>query len=268
MDDAFNRTAALLGPDDPAAVTIENPNGGAPVLVLCDHASNAVPASLHGLGLTERELHLHIAFDIAAADLASRLALLLDAPAVLSGYSRLVIDCNRQPDHAGSIVAESDSIPIPGNEGLDEEQNMQRRQEIFWPYHQKIGAGITGFAAKGIKPAIVSVHSFTKVFAGEQRPWQIGILWDRDARIAKPLIAALRSHGEFNIGDNLPYSGRQHFGYSIETHATETGLPNVLIELREDIICEPEGARRLAEILGHALGPILADSGLYRSQRF
>ena len=268
MDDVLNRAALLLGPDDPPAVTIENPHGGAPLLVVCDHASNAIPASLHGLGLTECELYLHIALDIAAADLASRLTLLLDAPAVLSGYSRLVIDCNRRLDHETSIVTESDTIPIPGNKGLDETQVMQRRQEIFWPYHQKIGSGITGFAAKGIKPAIISVHSFTKEFAGEQRPWQIGILWDQDPRIAKPLIDALRSHSELNIGDNLPYSGRQHFGYSIETHATETGLPNILIEVREDIICEPDDAQRMAEILSHALGPILADPGLYRSERF
>lgn len=268
MDDVLHHAEPLLGPHDPPAVIVENPDGGAPVLVVCDHASNVIPASLHGLGLTERELHLHIAFDIGAADLARCLAQHLDAPAVFSGYSRLVIDCNRQIGHESSIVTMSDSIEIPGNIDLDTDQVMQRREEIFWSYHQKIGAGIAGFAARGIKPAILSVHSFTKVFAGEERPWQVGVLWDRDSRISAPFIEALKLRGDLEVGDNLPYSGRQHFGYSIETHAIETGLPNVLIEVREDIVCEPDGAERMAEILTHALEPILADSGLYRSETF
>lgn len=258
----------LLGPDDPAPFSIENPNGAASVLLVCDHASNAVPASLHGLGLTEQELHLHIAHDIGAASVTRRLAPLLDAPAVLAGYSRLVIDYNRRLDHPSSIVSLSDGIHIPGNRDVDQDEAARRAESCFWPYHRKIGAGIAGFAERGIMPAIISVHSFTPVMAGTARPWELGILWDHDARISAPLIRALAARGDVTVGDNLPYSGRQRFGYSIEVHATETGLPNVLIEVREDVVSDHDDAGRIAQIVADGLAPILADPGLYRSERF
>ncbi len=258
----------LLGPDDPAPFSIENPNGAASVLLVCDHASNAVPASLHGLGLTERELRLHIAHDIGAAAVTRRLAHLLDAPAVLAGYSRLVIDCNRRLGHPSSIVSLSDGIHIPGNRDVDQDEAARRADACFWPYHRKIGAGIAGFAARGIMPAIISVHSFTPVMADTVRPWELGILWDHDARISAPLIAALSARGDVTVGNNLPYSGRQRFGYSIEVRATETGLPNVLIELRENVVSDHDGAGRIAQIVADGVAPILADAGLYRSERF
>ena len=264
---AENQTP-LLGPDDPAPFSIENPNGAASVLLVCDHAANAVPASLHGLGLAARDLQLHIAHDIGAATVTGRLASLLDAPAVLAGYSRLVIDYNRRLDHPSSIVRISDGIDIPGNQEVGEAEAARRADACFWPYHRKIGAGIAGFAARGIMPAIISVHSFTPVMAGAARPWQLGILWDRDARISAPLLRSLAARGDITVGDNLPYSGRQRFGYSIEVHATETGLPNVLIEVREDVVSDQDGAGRIAEIVADGLQPILADPGLYCSERF
>lgn len=260
--------APLLGADEPPPVTIVNGAGSAPVILLCDHAANAVPRALAGLGLAERELALHIAWDIGAAAVTRRLAARLDAPAVLSGYSRLVIDCNRRPLGPGSIVAESDGIAIPGNRSVDRAEAARRAEACFWPYHRKIGAGIAGMALRGIKPAILSVHGFTPVLAGATRPWQIGVLWDRDPRIAVPLIAALRRRGDLVVGDNEPYSGRSRFGYSVEVHASETGLPNVLIELRTDLIADDAGQARTADLLAEALQPILADPTLYRTQRF
>jgi predicted N-formylglutamate amidohydrolase len=268
MNDVAHTDLPLLGADDPAPVSIVNPGGGASVLLLCDHASNAVPAALGGLGLTERELHLHIALDIGAAALTRVLAERLDAPAVLSGYSRLVIDCNRRPGHPTSILEVSDGVTIPGNRDVGPEETARRAAACFWPYHRRIGAGLAGFAERGIKPAIISVHSFTPMLAGETRPWHLGVLWDRDARIAEPLMRALSAHGDLDVGDNLPYSGRERFGHSIEVHATETGLPNVLIEVREDVLAGPQGAAPMADILAGALAPILADPGLYRSERF
>ncbi len=258
----------LLGPDDPAPFSIVNPDGAAPVLLVCDHASNAIPAALHGLGLTERELGLHIAFDVGAAPVTRRLAERLHAPAVIAGYSRLVIDYNRRLGHPSSIVSQSDGIDIPGNREVGGAEAARRAEACFWPYHRKIGAGIAGFAQRGVTPAIISVHSFTPMMAGTVRPWELGILWDRDARIAGPLIAALSARGDIIVGDNLPYSGRQRFGYSIEVHATETGLPNVLIEVREDMVADDDGADRIADIVADALAPILADPALYRSERF
>lgn len=266
MHDIARPLPPLLGPDDPAPVSIVNGTGAAPVLLVCDHGSNAVPAALRGLGLTERELGLHIAWDIGAAPVTRLLAEALDAPAVLANYSRLVIDCNRRPGHPTSIAVESDGVVVPGNADLTEAEARRRAEAIFWPYHRKIGSGLAGFALRGVLPAIVSLHSFTTTLGGAGRPWQIGVLWDEDDRIARPLIAALRDRG-LAVGDNQPYSGRMRFGYSVEVHAAECGLPNVLIELREDLVFDGDGQRRAAALLADALRPILAEPALYARWR-
>jgi predicted N-formylglutamate amidohydrolase len=268
MNDVTVDLPPLLGAGDPPAVSVVNGGGAANALLLCDHASNAVPTCLNGLGLLARDLGRHIAWDIGAAEVTRHLAERLDAPAVLSGYSRLVIDCNRRPGHAASIAAESDGVAIPGNQGLTPAEAAHRSDACFWPYHRRIGAGIAGFALRGVKPAILSVHCFTPVLAGVRRPWQIGVLWDRDPRIAGPLLEALRRRGDLEVGDNRPYSGRARFGYSIEVHATETGLPNVLIEIREDMVADADGQRRVADLMADALAPVLDDPALYRSARY
>lgn len=262
MDESQPQDIPLLGPDDPAPVTIVNPEGSASLILICDHASNAVPAALHGLGLIERDLHRHIAHDIGAAAVTRLLADRLDAPAVLAGYSRLVIDTNRSLDHPESINRESDGTVIPANQDVSPQQAQQRAEACFWPFHRKIGAGIAGCALRNVRPAIIAIHGFTPVFAGTKRPWHMGILWNEDGSLAVPLIEALRTHEDLVIGDNEPYSGRQQYGYSIDTHAGETGLPNVLIELREDFAATPEAQENSADILVGALIPILRGLGL------
>lgn len=257
---------ALLGPDDPAPVSIVNPNGSAPVLLICDHASNAVPVALHGLGLVERDLHRHIAYDIGAAEVTRLLAARFDAPAVLAGYSRLVIDPNRQLGHEDSIVQVSDGTVIPGNADLTPEDIRDRTEACFWPYHRRIGSGLAGFAMRGVRPAVIAVHGFTPVYGGVQRPWHIGILWDEDGRIAIPLMDALRAHDGLVVGDNEPYSGRQQYGYSMDVHAAETGLPHVLIELREDLVATAEDQEKTAGLLVDALTPILNDTTLHQNE--
>jgi len=261
MNDTEHSGVALLGPSDPPPVTVVNPDGARGALLVCDHASNAVPAALHGLGLAERELHRHIALDIGAAEVTRELARLLDAPAVLTGYSRLVVDCNRRLDHPTSIVAVSDGVEIPGNRDLAEADRRARIDACFWPYHRRIGAGLAGFAMRDIRPAIISMHGFTPVLDGRERPWQIGVLWDQDGRIAEPLLARLRARDGLAVGDNEPYSGRQRYGYTIEVHATETGLPNVLIEMREDQVADADGQARFAAMLAGMLAPILDELG-------
>lgn len=262
MNEPQLQDTPLLGPDDPAPVSIVNPDGSADLILICDHASNAVPASLHGLGLMERDLHRHIALDIGAAAVTRRLADRLDAPGVLAGYSRLVIDTNRMLDHPESIIRESDTTVIPANQDVSPVEAQQRTEACFWPFHRKIGAGIAGFAERGVRPAIIAIHGFTPMLAGVERPWHIGVLWNEDGRIAVPLIDALQAHQHLVIGDNKPYSGRAQYGYSIDTHAGETGLPNVLIELREDLVASPEDQERAADILVDALIPILLELGL------
>jgi predicted N-formylglutamate amidohydrolase len=259
-DDSF----PLLSAGDPAAFEIFNATGRAPILLICDHASNAVPGRLRRLGLDEEQMALHVAWDIGAAEVTRRLAVLLDAQAVLAGYSRLVIDCNRSLDDPTSVAGESDGIVVPGNFGLSPAARAARAEACFHPYHVAISGQLAGFAAAGIVPAVISIHSFTPVMRDFARPWHVGILWDKDRRLPVPLIAALAADPALVVGDNEPYSAREPAGHSVHTHAAAAGLPHTAIELRQDLIATPDGAGVWAAILAAALQPILARDDLYR----
>jgi len=255
---------SLLGESDPPVFELCHPNGAAPVLLTCDHASRLVPAALDRLGLTEAVLAQHIGWDIGAAAVTRLLAPMLDAPAVLAGYSRLVIDCNRRPDDPSSIPSESDGIAIPGNAALDGAARRERRARLFEPYHAAIDRLLAHLAIGGRAPAVISMHSFTPQMKGFARPWHIGVLWDGEGRIAKPLLAALRAELDpALVGDNLPYSAREPVGFTQRHHAYERGLPHVAIELRQDLIAHEEGAAEWAQRLARLLKPILATPGLY-----
>ncbi len=244
----------LLGPDDPPPYEVVNPRGAAALLLVCDHASHEVPASLHALGLDESTLRRHIGWDIGAADVTRRLATMLDAPAVLAGYSRLVIDCNRSPGSPSSITALSDGVAIPGNAALGEAAADVRAEACFAPYHDAVDRLLDDM---GGAPAFISMHSFTPLFDGFERPWHIGILWDCDDRLAKPLIAALAADPTINVGDNEPYSGRAPRPYSTPRHAESRDLHHVTVEIRQDLIDTHHGAetwaRRMAAALRAAL---------------
>ena len=253
----------LLGPDDPPPFTIENESGQAPVVLACDHAANAVPRALGDLGLDGADLGRHIAWDRGAAAMTRLLARRLDAPAVLAGYSRLVIDCNRKLGHQTSIPVTSDGTAIPANANLSPHQAGRRASAIFHPYHEAVERVIADIRGRGHVPALLAMHSFTPTLDGIARPWQVSVLWDRDPRISAPLIAVLGGRGDLAVGDNEPYSGRQHYGYTTDVHATAAGLPNALIEIREDQLGDAAGIARMADILGDALARVLADPGLY-----
>lgn len=253
----------LLGPGDPPPVTVLNPQARAPVVLVCDHASRAVPHALANLGLDDAALTRHIAYDIGAAALTERLSERFDAIAVLAGYSRLVIDPNRALTDPTAMPVVSDDVVIPANRALDQADARRRVEAIFDPYHAAVAAALDAVRARGAVPALVSVHSFTPVMRGVARRWHVGVLWDGDPRIPVPLIARLRADGRWVVGDNEPYSGRGNAGGTVETHATPAGLPNVLLEVRQDLIATPEGVERWAAILGDALAPVLADPGLY-----
>ncbi len=259
---------SLLGPGDPPPVTVLNPDSKSPVLLLCDHASRAIPKALGDLGLPEEQLCRHIAYDIGAAELTKRLAARFGATAILSGYSRLVIDPNRSLNDPTAVPVVSDDVVIPANRALDAHEERRRVEAIFVPYHDAIAAEVARRRERGQVPAIVSIHSFTPVMRGVARPWHVGVLWDNDPRIPIPLITRLRADGRWCVGDNEPYSGRTTLGGTVETHATPAGLPNVLIEVRQDLIAIPEGAAQWAKVLGDALDPILADPGLYRIELY
>ncbi|HXZ00915.1 MAG TPA: N-formylglutamate amidohydrolase [Stellaceae bacterium] len=259
---------ALLGPEDPVAVELRDDDARAPVLLTCDHASNAVPRSLAGLGLAPGAIEQHIGWDIGAAAVTRRLARALGAPAILSGYSRLVIDCNRDPRDPSSIPEESDGISVPGNRQLAPEARARRHQACFDPYHQAIAARLDALSAAGGVPALLSIHSFTPVMNGFARPWQVGILWDKDQRLAVPLLAALRADPSLVVGDNEPYSAHEPAGYTLRHHGVTRGLPHLAIELRQDQIAEPDGAAAWAARLAAVLSPILARREIYYAEQF
>jgi predicted N-formylglutamate amidohydrolase len=265
MQEGVPGTAGLLTGGDPAPFTVLNPEGRAELLLVCDHAGQAVPASLGRLGLDQAVLSRHIGWDIGAAAVTRLLAERLGAPAVLSGYSRLVIDCNRELDDPTSIPTISDGQVVPGNQELSAHDKRARAEACFWPYHRAIEAQLERATALGTAPAVLSIHSFTPQMQGVDRPWHIGILWEDDARLSAPLLAALSQRPGLVVGDNEPYSGRDPEGFTLRQHAMSRGLAHVLIELRQDEIATEAGAESFAGHLDAALAPILADTALYRA---
>lgn len=232
--------------------------GGAPgsrLLLLCDHATNRVPASVAGgdLGLPPEEMARHIAYDIGARGVALELARIMAAPALLTRFSRLVIDPNRGEDDPTLVMRLYDGTLIPANRQVTAAEVERRLDAFHRPYHRAIDAAIERMG----EPALVSIHSYTPQLKGRPlRPWQVGILWHRDGRLAGPLLERLRGQG-YCVGDNEPYSGELE-GDTMSRHGTARGLAHVLIELRQDLIATPEAqalwAGRLAPIIAGAIG--------------
>lgn len=222
------------------------------ILIVCDHASNAIPPEFGTLGLPEAELQRHIAYDIGAEGVTRGMAARLECPAVLSRYSRLLIDPNRGSDDPTLVMRVSDGAVIQGNRHLDAQSLQARIARFYAPYHNAIESAVDTFLAAGIVPVIVSMHSFTPVWKGKPRPWHAGVLWDKDPRLAVPLITALAADPELVVGDNEPYSGVLR-GDTMWQHATRRGLAHALIEVRQDLISTAEGqdawSERLARIL-------------------
>ena len=239
------------------------------VLILCDHARNAFPPGYGTLGLPESALARHIAYDIGAAALTRRLAALLRAPALLSTFSRLLIDPNRGADDPTLVMRYSDGAIVPGNARIDAAE-IERRTERFWrPYRDAIQATTEAMLATGETPALVSIHSFTPFWRGVARPWKVGVLWDADPRLPGALLKALAEDGlaPEEIGDNEPYDGGLQ-GDTLDAVATARGLSNVLIEVRQDLIATMPEAEAWADRLARLLTPILADASMRDARDF
>src|SRR5438552_2117917 len=202
----MSATLRLLAEGDPAPVRVLRPAGRADFLLTGDHAGRAIPQRLGALGLPDSERARHIAWDIGIAGVTERLSEALDATAVLQVYSRLVIDCNRQPGLDSSIPTISELTTIPGNERLSEEEREARRREVFTPYHEQIAGLIEARRAVGRRIVLVAMHSFTPLFKGVAREVEIGILYNRDTRFAHIMLELLRAEGDLEVGDNQPYA--------------------------------------------------------------
>ena len=243
----------LLATDEPAAFTVERPQGRSEFLFVCDHASSLIPKSLGSLGLEDAELASHVAWDIGAAGVAQQLSAALDATLVLQGYSRLVIDCNRPPGSATSIPTRSEYVQIAANEGLTAGDATARLAEIFTPYHAAISAVVDQRRAAGVRTLLVAIHSFTPVYLGETRPWKIGLMYRRHLRLGRALLELLREDSSLHAGENEPYAMTDATDYTIPVHGEARGLAHLGIEIRQDLIADALGqqewATRLSQLL-------------------
>lgn len=230
-----------LGTSDPAPATLFNAGGQSPFLIVGDHAGNAIPHRLGTLGLTQADRARHIAWDIGVHDLGQALALALDAPFIFQHYSRLVIDCNRDPAHPDAAPAVSDGTVIPGNAALTADRLGARVAAIHAPYHSQISAELARRAAVAQPTIYLALHSFTPTMGGTARPWEVGILHDGgDSRFAKALLAELIARPDITVGDNEPYR-MDATDYSVPLHAYAADLPYAEIEIRQDLIAEGDG---------------------------
>ena len=244
---------------DPAPVTIVNPAGASPFVLLCEHASNHVPGRYAALGLAEAELSRHIAWDLGAAALAPRLSALLDAPLLLSAVSRLVIDLNRPPGTPTSIPERSEDTDIPGNLGLPPDERAAREAAWFHPFHDAVSALLDRRTAAGVATVVVGVHSFTPRFQGVERPWHAGVLFAQAEGFGRALAAAIAADTALVVGENEPYRIEPGLhDYTVPVHGDDRGIEAALIEVRQDLVGDAAGieewALRLATALGVAVG--------------
>jgi predicted N-formylglutamate amidohydrolase len=246
----------FLDPDEPAPAVLVNEDGSSPFFLACDHAGNRIPRRLGTLGLSAAERQRHIAWDIGIAGVGRELSRLIDAALILQTYSRLVIDCNRDPAVASSIPELSEATAIPGNVGLDAAAREARVAAIFRPYHERLKAALDRRAAERRPTVLIALHSFTPVYKGVARPWHVGVLFNRDARFAHALFALLRAEGDLVVGENEPYRVGDLTDYTVPVHGERRGLLHVEIEIRQDLIAASAGqaswARRLARLLPQA----------------
>jgi predicted N-formylglutamate amidohydrolase len=244
----------LLTAEDPDPVRVLRETATSDLFLTADHAGRVIPASLQDLGVSEAERQRHIGWDIGIAGVTERLSELLDATAIFQTYSRLVIDCNRNPSWPSAMPEVSEYTPIPGNQNLSPEAKQLRVAEIFKPYHDRIRSLLDARANR--RTVLIAMHSFTHTFKGEDRAMQVGMLYNKDPRLALILLDLLRQEPDLTVGDNAPYAVTEDSDYSVPTHGEKRGLPHIEIEIRQDLIATPEGqtawANRFAQWLTKA----------------
>ena len=249
MSDSYNNNSnTLLSPGEPPPFYVMHAESDKPILLVCDHAACSFPGTLGDMGLDPFARRCHLAIDIGAGPLTEYLADRLGVTAVLAQYSRLVVDCNRQLLDPSAFLDYGDGIPVPGNRNLPQDDKDARADAIYWPYHNAVDQQVQRLLSAGNAPAFISMHSFTPVLDGQSRPWEIGILWDKDLRLREIFLKDLREAG-FNVGDNEPYSGKAPADFTVDHHAEAPGLPHIGIEIRQDLINDAPGVARLGNIM-------------------
>lgn len=263
--------SAQYSHDDGAPCEIIRGDQSCALLLICDHASNALPPGYGTLGLPSTEFHRHIAYDIGAAAVTRRLASHLGATAVLGRYSRLLIDLNRGQDDPTLVMKLSDGAIIPGNREADpfrDAEEFERRVAHYYlPYHRAIAGELSAIRARGQVPVILSVHSFTPVWRGTARPWHAAVLWDLDDRLARVLFDAFEREGGLTVGDNQPYPGYLR-GDTLYQHGTAHGFAHALIEIRQDLIAQAPGQAEWAARLQHYLEAALVRAEMHEIRHF
>lgn len=243
----------LLANDEAAPVTVYNKGGNSPLLLVADHADNAIPRALGGLGLSAPERARHIGWDIGIAGVSKYLADELDAVLIQQNYSRLVIDCNRPPGVPSSMPEVSDLTPVPGNVGLSDADRAARVTDIFQPYHETIKAELDRRQRQSQPVALIAMHSFTPVYQGVARPWHIGLLYHREVRLSHSLLALLRQQPDLTVGDQEPYTVSDLSDYTVPVHGEKRGIHHTAIEIRQDMIGDEAGQQKWAALLARLL---------------
>ncbi|MEH6630261.1 MAG: N-formylglutamate amidohydrolase [Halopseudomonas aestusnigri] len=230
----------ILASDEPSPVNMINEDSENSFLFLCDHATSFIPRSRNNLGIDDHHLERHVAYDIGIKAVTEGVANHFKSRAIFSNFSRLLVDPNRKLDNAGLMPEISDGCHVPANLNMTSEEREVRLNAFYWPYHNKIRSTIDNMINTGDVPIIISMHSMTHEMDGELRPWPVCVLWDYDPRIPLPLIESFKKRG-FECGDNVPYTGRDGHGGTMDLQVNPRGLPNALIEVRQDLISSAEG---------------------------
>jgi len=250
MIDSPGSSSGLLVAGDPAPAIVLNAGADARVLLICDHAGRAVPQRLGDLGVPAAEFERHIAWDVGAAAVTRRLASALGAPAIMQAYSRLVIDCNRDPDRADAVVERSDGTDVPGNHGLTPADRAARIAEIHAPYHDRIASELDRPWSR--PPAVVMIHSFTPVMSEFARPWLMGVLHLNNSALSDAMLQLLQAEPDMVVGDNEPYA-MDGVDYTAPRHAMARGLDYLELEIRQDLIADEAGQSRFADLIARLL---------------
>lgn len=249
-----SRPTKLLNADEGASFEISNPEGTSPVLLVCEHASKRIPASLENLELDDKTANSHVAWDPGALSVSLKLSKFLDATLISARFSRLVYDCNRPPEAEGAMPSKSEVFLIPGNRNLTEANKNARVDEIYNPFKQAITDKVADRKSADRPTVLVTIHSFTSIYFGETRKVELGILHDSDSTLADTI---LNGNADLKMRRNQPYGPEDGVTHTLKLHALPNGLLNVMIEIRNDLIVTTKEQKNMAAELSRMLNSAL-----------